>query len=245
MAKPTFVAVTEPAAGWTSHAQNATLTTPSFNVTAGDALVVAAGGEDGNVGLGTPSGGGLTWTLQQNVGTSGASSRAAAWTATASATTAITVAITSTTIGAANWGFLVFQFSGSAGIGNSAATSAGSGAPSQALTTTQANSAIVCVSVDWAAVVGTTRTWRTINSITPTAGNTLEKKYQNVTGAYTAYVAYWDDAGAAAAQTAGLTAPTGQTYNIVAVEVKGSAAAGIASKKVIIEKQALVRAAYW
>jgi hypothetical protein len=138
------------------------------------------------------------------------------------ATTSITVSIASSG-STGSWGLSVLQFRNATAVGASAGTNAASGGPSQAITTTQDNSAIVCVNTDFAAIDGTSRTWRTINSIIPTAGNGMERVYANPTGAYTAYVAYWTDAGTAGAKTAGLSAPVGQTYNIVAVEVKGVA----------------------
>jgi len=43
------------------------------------------------------------------------------------------------------------------------------------------------------------------------------------------YVAYYPDAGTAGSKTVGLSAPTGQQYSIVAVEIKGTAGAAAAS----------------
>jgi hypothetical protein len=116
----------------------------------------------------------------------------------------------------------VQNFRGSDGVGASSSTT-GSGGPSLSLTTTQANSAIVVASSDWNAVDGTTRTWRTVNSLTPTAGNGLERSYVLLGGGFAEYAAYYSDAGTAAAKTVGLSAPTGQAYSIGAVEVKGAA----------------------
>lgn len=122
-----------------------------------------------------------------------------------------------------NWGGNALTFRGSDGIGASSKTNVSSGAPSLDLSTTQDNSAIVVVVGDWNAADGSSRTWRTVNSITPTSGNGLEVTYYRGSTTYTVYIAYYSDAGAAGTKTVGLSAPSGQKYSIVALEVKGAA----------------------
>jgi hypothetical protein len=234
MAAPIFIAATKPtstpSANWDATNQSATRTTASFSVTAGDILVCLASAEDGDRSFaGTPavSGGGLTWTKQEEVATTGASCRAGIWTATAAATTSITVSMTtdSTSIGTRFWGFVVHQYQGSDGIGAHASqNNAVSGvAPSLALTTNGDKSAISYLDGDWTATDGTTRTWRTINGITPTAGNGLETDYFRDSGGthYTVYAGYWSDVGAAGSKTTGISTPT-QRPTIVAIEIKGA-----------------------
>lgn len=225
-APPTFVAaIRQTATPW---AQQGTVakTTPSFSVTAGDVLVVLAAMADANDAFSaTPSGGSLTWTLQENVGTATTTARAGIWTATASSTTSITV--TMSTNNTANcWGFVVYQWRGSDGVGahTSQANATSGVAPSLALTTAAANSAICYINGDWTATDGTSRTWRTINSITPTSGNGLETDYFRDAGGvqYTLYAGYWSDADAAGSKTTGLSAPT-QRPAIAVIEIKGSA----------------------
>jgi hypothetical protein len=229
MAEPPFVAAIRPTSDWGITASPNTRTTPSFNVTVGDILVVLGTMEDGGASFSGITGGGLTWTQQVNVGTSNASCRAAIWTATAASTTSITVSLTGTSGGGVDhyWGFVVHQYRDSDGVGASASqNNAVSGvAPSLALTTSQANSAISFVDGDWTASDGTTRTWRTINSITPTSGNGLETDYFRDSGGahYTIYAGYWSDAGAAGSKTTGLSAPSTQRPTIVAIEIKGTA----------------------
>jgi hypothetical protein len=247
MAAPTFVAATRPTAGWGDHSSATTLTTPSFSVTSGDVLVVLAFGDDANITFTSASGGSLTWTRQEHVGTSGSTSRGAIFTATASSTTSITVTVTKAGTNTF-WGFVVHQWRGSAGVGahTSQANAVSGVAPSLALTTTGANSAISYGSADWTSSDGTTRTWRTINSITPTAANTLETDYfRDGSGTqYTVYVGDWSDAGAAGSKTTGLTAPSTQRPAIVAIEILGSAAAGPVAKLITVNR-AVMRAAYW
>jgi hypothetical protein len=197
---------------------NASPRSQSITTAVGDRLVVVAATEDTATTLGTPTGGGLTYSLAQSVSPGASFSRVYIWTATATAASTFNVDITAA--GGGQFGFAVVRHSGSNGFGNSAGTSNASGAPSLALTTTAAESAIVAINADWNAGAGA-RTWRTINSITPTLANTLEFVYA-ATGNYTAYAARWNDAGTAGAKTTGLSAPTGQKYVIAAIEVLGT-----------------------
>jgi hypothetical protein len=220
MAAPTFVAATRPTSSWTTNGVT-TKTSPSFSVTAGDVLVVLAGTEEANFTLSGATGGSLTWAQQENAGTGGSSARSAIWTATVDVDKSMTVSVNCSSA-VPGWGFVVHQYRDSAGVGVHASTVAGSGAPSQALLTTQANSAISCINADWAAIDGATRTWRTINSITPTSGNGGETDYDRFAGAWTVYVGRWSDVGSIATVTTGISAPVGQTYTIAVVEIKGS-----------------------
>lgn len=227
MAAPTFIAAIRPTVTWGVNA-TATRTTASFSVTAGDVLVVLAAAEDASSTFSGISGGSLTWTQQENVGTATATARAALYTATAASTTTITVSLTISN-SAANWGFVVHQYRGSTGVGAHASQAGGTSgvAPSQALTTTGANSAISALIADWTATDGSsTRAWRAINGITPTAGNGLETDYFRDPGgtSVTIYAGYWNDAGAAGAKTVGLTAPTMRPA-IVTIEILGGGAA--------------------
>lgn len=84
----------------------------------------------------------------------------------------------------------------------------GSGGPSGSITGTSAGNLIVGLSGDWAAVDGASRTYR---------GTTTEDGYMFASGRATAY--FWHQTAAAGANTIGLSAPVGQTYTIVGVEV--------------------------
>lgn len=206
---PTFVGEHE-VSSWST--TTSTKSTSSFSVQAGDTLVAYGLTEDSSI-TESVSGGSLTWTLRQSDLTS---SYAAAyvWTATATSTTSITVTFTRTA-GSNRYGGNVLQFRGSSGIGASA-IGHGIGGPSLGLTTTQAHSAIVVASVDWAAIDGSSRTWRT------GAGSLTEQTYAYISGQYTVYGGYHADAGSAGAKTVGLSAPTGQGYTTAAIEVTGS-----------------------
>lgn len=218
---PTFVAEYESVFNTTTTPKTASVTT-----SVGDVLVVCAVSEESSgFNFNTPTGGtSLTWTLAQNVAVD-TYTEVSVWTATATTAESFTLSVTTNGSGLL-WGFNCLRFSGSDGPGASSKTNVSSGGPSLALTTGTDDAAIVCVSGDWNAADGTSRTWRTINSITPTAGNNLERTYFRDSAHYALYIGYWNDAGTAGSKTTGLSAPTGQKYAIASVEVKGSGGTG-------------------
>jgi hypothetical protein len=171
------------------------------------------------------TGGAITWTLQEDVNAA-SNCRTRMWTAAADSNRSLTVTFTrSADLGFDNFfGGNVLTFRGSDGPG-AAEPANGTGGPSRAITTTQDNSALVVFSGDWNAVDGTSRTWRTVNSITPASGSG-EVTYARDAAQYAVYGAYYSDAGAAGSKTVGLSAPVGQKYAIAVVEVKGTAGGG-------------------
>jgi hypothetical protein len=213
MAAPTFVSWA--AATWSANTSPKTL---NVSVNSGDIMVVNAASEGPPTILGV-SGGGLVYTLQQSYQGISSTPNAYVWTATASSTTTVTVSLANTG-STQQWGFEVYVFR-NASVGASGKSQVTGTTASASLTTTAANSAIVLMSADWNAVSAATRTWATINSITPTSGNTLEK-VATATGNYTIFSAYWSDAGSAGAKTPGVTAAASMKPSVVAVEIKGS-----------------------
>jgi hypothetical protein len=190
--------------------------TSSFSVQTGDILIAIGMAEDHGSEL-TVSGGSLTWNLVQDVLVSDYS-RLTMWSAVASSSTSMTVTFSRGTV--RNFGGAVLVFRGSSGIGASSKTNS-TGAPSLGITTTADNSVIVCATDDWNAINGSSRTWRTVNSITPASGSG-ETTYVFNSGLFTNYVAYYSNSGTAGSKTVGLSAPTGQKYSIAAVEIKGT-----------------------
>ncbi len=219
MAAPTFVAEYETnETNWTN--SNAGVAkTVDVTVSAGDVLTVVGVIEDASFTLATPTGGGLTYTLAQSISITDYCA-VYVWTATSAGAQTFTLSVTLTGSGSHLWGLNVLQHSGSDGVGASSKTNT-TGAPSLGLTTTQADSAIVVGVGDWNAVDGTTRTWRTVNGAAAT-----EQTYFRDSSHYTVYVGRHPDAGAAGSKTTGLSAPTGQKYSIVAVEILGTAGGG-------------------
>lgn len=217
MAAPTLAS-----SGQSAWNTTGTSKTASVTLGAGDVLVVKASVENTNVTLSTPTGGGLTWTLRQAYTTANYSP-IYVWTASSSSAQTFTLSVGASGT-SATWGFAWEVWSGSGGVGASTKGQASSGAPSLAITTTGASSALSVLSSDWNAVTGT-RTYRTVNGFTPTAGGSGESgAYPGDGSSYGAYSSYYPNAGTASAQTVGMTAPTGQKYNIAAVEILAGAA---------------------
>lgn len=221
---PTFISYTEIAAPGFG-----TNTTPrdtaSISVNSGD-ILIAVTCIEGQASAGLEkvgvAGGGLTWLEEQYVNAANYTV-VQIFSTTATSTTSFVVTFSRPTFSnLALWfggGVLVFR---SAAIGASTKTNVLSGAPTLDLVTTKAGSAIVTINGDWSSQDGTTRTWNTINSITPTAGNGLEKVYFRDTSHYTPYCAYWNDVGAIGTKTTGITSPGSQKYSIASIEIKAA-----------------------
>lgn len=187
------------------------LTTSSFAVGAGDVLVVKVASEGNTTVGGTPTSSGITFTLR-------ASSSAAnncwvgLWTAVIAASASITVMSPWSGTG----GFhsaTTERWSGAklAATPATNATQTGTGAPSTTLTTAAANSVVTWANGDWAAIAPGTPAYR--------SSATQEALDDHSTADYVAYYA-WQSAAAASSQTLGLTAPTGQTWTLIGVEVQ-------------------------
>ena len=195
-----------------------TITSPktvSVTTQAGDIVVVYGGGEYEGVLLGTPSGNGITFTLQQSI-VAGNFATAYMWTGTD------TVGGTNWTLsvaapGSSVWGFGAIVFR-NAVVGASAKANAES-TVSLDVTTTSDYSAVVVFNTDWNANDGSTRVWRTVNGVTPTAANLMEAAYGYVNGAYTAYAAFYPDSGTTGTKTVGLTDPGGQKFSLIGLEI--------------------------
>lgn len=216
MSAPVFIASSS-----TSYSTSITPKTTLVTTQPGDIVIVYCGTENGGFGsMGTPTGNGIVFTLQQSIHISASWSDAYVWTGV-DATGGTSWTLSTSFAGGINWGFSCLVFRGSSGIGVSSQNNVATSAPSLGLTTTGDNSAVIVFNADWNAQNGAGRIWRTVNGITPTAGNSLERDFTFVNTSYTVYGAYYSDVGAAGAITVGLTGPAGQTYSIVAVEVKG------------------------
>jgi hypothetical protein len=222
MAAPTFIAENEVTA-WNSTATPRSVT--AFSAQTGDVFVVAGLMEADSETLTMAHDGGAGMALTQQMNnpnvTDGARAHIQMWTCIADGTK--TVTFTGTRVsGALNWGFTVYQFRGSDGVGNIAVTNngTGTGAPSVSITRAQANSAIVVAVADWTATTAA-RTWLT------NAGAFTERSTYSDGTIYGAHTGYHADAGATGAVTVGLSSPTTMRYVIGAVEVRGSAAGPI------------------
>jgi hypothetical protein len=105
------------------------------------------------------------------------------------------------------------------GVGTSGKSHQAAGTtPSLALTGVQDNSALLCALTDWAAV-NTARTYLQVNGANPT------ERAHFADGATYHFDGFdYADSGAAGTKTVGESAPTGQTPNLVAVEILAAAA---------------------
>lgn len=212
---PTFVAEYETV--WDTDTSPKTI---SVTVVTGELLCHCGISSDGNNVLATPTGGtSVTWVAAQ-ASTTANKCMIKTWTVAPAGQT-FTL---SETVSTGVFGFNCLRFSGTDGVGASNKAEGSGSGPSVSLTTTADNSAVVVAVGDWSATDGTTRTWRTVNSFTPTAGNGAEKSYFRNTTDYATYVAVYPDAGTAGANSYGLSAPS-QNWTIHAVEVKGTAGA--------------------
>lgn len=212
---PTRVLSVTPTAGWST--QSTPKITPTFDVQAGDLLTLIAFSENESRLLGTPtwtgSGAWTAWPPIVVLDYSTAYLHTCLVTATA---TGRTVSLTATGGGSLHFGFIVTVWRNHGGVGVVGKANA-SGAPSLTLNCS-ANSAISVGNSDWNAVSGASRLWRSVNG-TPI----LESSYGGIVGSdYINYTGYSLDAGPAGNKVVGLSAPTGQKYSIVAVEILGT-----------------------
>ena len=203
---PTFVDERE-----SSWSNSASQTSGTLTVEAGDVLICFAGVASSGVTFATPtnSGAPLAWTLKKS-STNSSYPAHHAWYATVDAARTLTVSLARTS-GSESWGIAVHQWRGGV-VGASAKSFAASGAPSLSLTTTAASSGISYIGGDWIPATGTA-TWRTING---SAG----VQDTNVTIGSKIYGAHWGNVGAAGAKITGMSAPSGQKWAAIAIEIK-------------------------
>jgi hypothetical protein len=207
----------------TAYDNSATPKAVTVSWQAGDIIVWCGQGENytGSNETLTPTATGLTFAEQQviAVGAYGYVRVMTAVAAGAGSSVSVSTAGTGPFNGSNWWGADVKVWRNSGGVGASSKANVDGAAPSLNLTTTQANSAIIVYNNDWNAVDGTSRTWRT------GAGSLTESNYFRDAARCTSYSGYHADAGSVGTYAVGLSAPGGQKYSIVAIEIKGSAAA--------------------
>lgn len=208
-AAPTRVSYTEVASWTTTGSPKATA---SISWQAGDILVFIGGSEAAADTIGVPTATGLTFSsviLNTTAGT--CSTRVA--TATAAGTSAATVNATNTNV-AAHWGFGVWVWRSSTGVGNNIEQHTAT--KTKALTLTGVNSAVMVGVFDFNADV--------VGSGTPAVTNTVENTRD--TSHYTALVfdnIDYSTSGSSWGQSGGGT--TGP-FSIVAIEIKNDGGGG-------------------
>lgn len=182
-------------------------------VAAGDVLVILAETLTSGNTLSTPTGGGLTYTLQQSIVAVASENNVYLWTAVSASSQTFTLSITMAGV-ANNWGYTALRFSGIASVGVSNKGTGSGTAPSISLTTTGSQSIIVAGDSDFNASA-TAATYLT------SAGTATEDLHDTSAGGGTFWCWHHANAGVTGAKTLGMSAPT-QNWAIVAVELRPS-----------------------
>lgn len=216
MTAPTFVA--QYATAFNSNTSPKTAMS-AVSINSGDVLVgVGAHENDHGAALAITENGSSSWVAAQGwqayeyCETRG-------WTYVATANESLTVTFAKSD---SYFGGNIVRFSGSSGVGSSAINTGTSGSPSVAITTTQDNSAIVVIVTDWNANSGT----QTFTSNGGAGSPTGLTGYVGDSNHYGVAIAYYANAGTAGSKTVGMSAPTGQKWTIIAIEVKGTTGGG-------------------
>lgn len=221
---PTFVADYQNTAAQTSATD---FTINNVAVQVDDRIVcwlMCENGDNGNVGTQTPSMTGVTWTqvVQQGALSSG-DAYLEMWTGTATSAGTYTLTISRNQSGLSYFQIGCSVWRDSDGFGVNTEEIDTSGAPSLDITTTEPHSALMGANSDWNAVDGASRVWRTINGITPTAGNGGEESYARNGSFAGFYTAHYTDVGPVGVKAFGLSSPGGQDAAIGVIEILGTA----------------------
>jgi hypothetical protein len=217
-------------------ADTTSLVTPSFTPSNGEVVLVKVEAADSSCVIGAASGGSQTYTSRAT-STVASNCGAALITAVISGSPG-SMTITVPFSGTAEFHSMVVERWGSAALATTPATNGtktGSGAPSSTVTTAAANSVVSWCNGDWNAVNPTT--------ITYLSGATQDGLHDVHTTAYVAYYAY-QLAVSAGSQTIGMSAPTGQRWTMLGIEIQAGAAPAAAPRPpLVINRAALFRAA--
>lgn len=207
---PTLISYNDATSAWTTGA--ATKSSASISWQTGDVLVVVSGAEAADT-LGTPTATGLSFTKQKNNVTA---STCAAFVATAVAASASSGAVSVTNSSSTHhWGFGVWVWRGSDGVGNSAEQHTAT--HNVSLTAAGGADSAICWGLfDFGAAAAGT--------LTPTPTHTRQNVQDGAT--YTLAVADLTDQVSASGVVYGYTGSGGGPFSIVVVEVKGAAGGG-------------------
>ena len=221
MAAPTFVA--QYATAFNSNTTPKTAMS-AVAISSGDVLVIGGAEESADNVSGyaptfTENGSASLANSTENSSVLYSPVSAATYTASASENITITAVKGTNAATGGYFGANVARFSGSSGVG-AIQTGSGSGSPSISITTTQANSAIVVIFADWNATTGT----QTFTSNGGAGSPASLTGYAGDGVHYGVAIAYYANAGTAGSKTVGMSAPTGQKWRGIAIEVKGTAA---------------------
>jgi hypothetical protein len=213
MAAPTRVSYTETTA-WTTSGSPKSIASISWSI--GDVLI-ALGGAEGvateTVGGISNTGSGLSWGAAQQNHTAASNCAGAIFACVATAASSGVISMTNDN-GISRWGFAVWVYSGSAGVGNSVQQATTTKTVN--LTPVGADGAIVWGVFDWSA--------EAVHTMTPTPTNVDEAT--QLAGAFTIHVGDLADQPSAGAVAYGITGGTSTgPYTIVAIEVRAGTSA--------------------
>ncbi len=210
-----------------------TVTTPSLSTSGPNELLLALVGSDANPASAhsqtvTVSGGGLTWSLVTRARVADGDSEI--WSATAPSTLSGATFTSTASQKGYQQSLTVLALAGAEGIGNSAATGATSGAPSVSLTTTAAGSIVFGVGNDYDNAIG-----RTVG----TGQALLSQWVDNATGdTYWSQYTTTPSSGPGQSLSVFDTAPTGDQWNLAAVEVTPAGSSSLAPPTVALSAPA-------
>jgi hypothetical protein len=210
------------------------LSTASVTRTVGNIIVVKGATEDAAQHLGTPTGGGVTtWTKWVEDTTAG-HTYCVIWTGVVTSGGSAVVTMSWGTGTGGRHSIVANEWSGAA-LATTPNTCSARGTGSSSVTISGAVSTSVAdyVQGDWAAVTGA----RTYISSATEDGN-----HDPNNGSYVAHYAHQ----ANATNPCGMTAPTGQTYNLLGIEIlDASAGTAAATPAPFVSRAAVQRASSW
>lgn len=195
---------------------DSTALSASITVGINDVIVVKAQTWDVGAAAGTPSGGSLTYTRRVTGSTSGFATYVTIFTATATSSTTFTLTL-SAPASSSYHTMLVEVWPGATLAATPATATAkysSAGLPSMTITTTGTGSAVTTASGDDQNIDPATRAYD--------SSGTGESVGDSHTGANTVQYYWYQQAATAGSQTVGMTAPTGQKWNMASLEIQAA-----------------------
>lgn len=195
-----------------------TQTVTASGVQAGDLLIIDARAYDNNgdvdVFPGLPAGGGLTYVERESIMLNDYCS-SKVWTAVADADGTLDIDVTYEFSLVWKWGFAVQVWRNHGGVGSTGQAHGLDSTPELTMFAVAENSGIYYGNQDWDHVAGA-RAYRTGDA------GAFEEDFWESTATFTVNLGHHSDVGAAGNKTVGQTAPAGQKWAVIAVEVLAS-----------------------
>lgn len=193
-----------------------TALTASITVGNTDLIVVKAQTWDAGTAAGTPSGGSLTYTRQVTTSTTGFATYGTMFTATATSSTTFTVTLSAPA--ASSYHTMLVEVWPGATVAATPATATAkysvAGLPSMTITTAGTGSAVTTLCGDEQSVSPSTRAY--------SSSGTGESVGDGSAGSDSVQYYWYQQAATAGSQTVGMTAPTGQKWNMASLEIQAA-----------------------